>query len=116
MTGIFWLTQNSNAIFYATTEPIEQSEAYGKWIISKYNHFEVWEYIKVRGLLKILPLHYQEEYFYLPRGRVSYNIETNKFCIFYGNWLNENNKELLCKHYKLSIENTEFITDEHYNL
>lgn len=116
MTGIFWLTLNCNSVFFATTETLEESEKYGKWLISKYNHYSKWEEIKAKGLLNALPLHIQEEYFYLPRGRVSYDTETQKFCIFHGNWLKDQQRTLLCKHYQLGINNVVFVEDEHYTV
>lgn len=116
MTGIFWITLNRKNIFYATTETLEESQTYGKWLISKYNHFQKWEELEQLGYLSGLPLEIRSEYFYVPRGRVSYHIEENKFYIFHGNWLTEPLKKLLCEHYQLVFENVVFIDDIHYTI
>lgn len=116
MTGIFWLTPDCNAVFFATTETLEESEKYGKWLISKYNHYTKWDELKAKGFLNALPENIKQEYFYLPRGRVSYDTETQKFCIFHGNWLKSKQKNLLCEHYQLEMENALFVYDEHYKI
>jgi len=116
MTGIFWITPNRKNIFFATTETLDKSEKYGNWLISKYNHFQKWEELEQLGYLNSLPIDVRSEYFYVPRGRVSYHTTENKFYIFHGNWLTEPLKKLLCKHYQLAVENVVFQNDEHYTI
>jgi hypothetical protein len=47
---------------------------------------------------------------------IFYLTQKSNAIFMHGSWLNENNKELLCKHYKLNIENIEFIPKEHYHI
>ncbi len=116
MLGIFWITLNRKSIFYATVQSLSEGQKYGHWVIATDNHFQKWEELEQSGYLQGLPLEIRSEYFYVPRGRVSYHATENKYYVYHGNWLTEPLKKLLCEHYQLAIENVVFQNDEHYTI
>jgi hypothetical protein len=114
--GIFWLTPDCCDLFYKTMQMLDEAQPYGDWIISPNDHYAVWDELEQAGKLNTLPVNLRPEYFYIPRGRVSYHTVDKTFVVYHGNWLNDILKCKICTAYKLDIAQTRFVIDEHYNL
>jgi hypothetical protein len=116
MVGIFWMLTDISDIFYMTSQLIEEGEKYGDWIIATDEHFKKWEELRNDGYLQQLPAFLQEEYFALPRGRISYNKKNNMYYVYHGNWLRKIHKKLICGKYNIKITNAVFEFDVHYTI
>jgi ketosteroid isomerase-like protein len=116
VVGIFWLLADSSDIFSMTSQSLEEGEKYGDWIIAADDHVYRWDALRAAGDLQALPLFYQEDYFYLPRGRVSFNTKQNTYYVYHGNWFRKDHKKLLCERYGIEEADTVFEADIHYTL
>ncbi|MGP1414656.1 MAG: hypothetical protein ACTTJ6_01800 [Treponema sp.] len=117
MVGIFWLFPDLSDLFYVDKIDIQFAQKYSDWLISNEDHCDVWEKLKQSGyLLQCLPKVYREEYWKLPRGRVSYNVPLGKYYVYHGNWFLKKHSEIIEKTFELSKDKVIYEEDEHYFL
>lgn len=114
--GIFWMTPDRGAIFYASKNDLSEGQAYFDWIIARNDHAVLWESLRSSGKLMGLPRVYWDDYSLLPRGRVSYNTKTLRYLVYHGNWLSVKNRTLIIDAFHLPKWLTDFELDEHYML
>lgn len=116
LIGIFWISPDGSCFFHAETIDVSEGMMYGDWIISKNDHVYVWEELEETGFLKTLHKRYKDEYYLLPRGRVSFNTINSKYYVYHGNWIKESHKKMIFDRYELNEANTVFEFDKHYVL
>ncbi|GMO51971.1 MAG: hypothetical protein Ta2G_09770 [Termitinemataceae bacterium] len=117
MIGIYWLTPDRTAIFHAASVDLVNATDYGDWKITPDDHVDVWEVLRKEGKLRALPAYLQDEYFSIPRGRISYNKIQQQYYVYHGNWYRAKlHKKLLLACFDLSAKDTTFECDEHYTL
>ncbi len=106
--GVFWIFENK--VFFKT-QRLEDIKSINGFKDSDLSHYQVWNTVKSQH-----PRFYLYEYEEIPRGRVVYDIEENRFIIY----CNENtlqdkiSKKLILKKYKILNRNSTFKEDEHY--
>jgi hypothetical protein len=108
------MTPDLNEIFHASVVQATIGFLYGDWIIGTEDHANLWESLFKEGELKMLPPRYQVDYTLLPRGRVSYNLKSERFFVYHGNWLRSKHRSLILKRFNLQRSRTSFEEDEHY--
>lgn len=116
MVGIFWFFPDFSDLFYVHKVDINFAQKYGDWLISNKGHSDVWDMLEQDGYLKCLAKSHQEEYWKIPRGRVSYNTLDGKHYVYHGNWFLKKYAKIIEKEFSLSINNIIYEKDEHYNL
>ncbi len=114
MVGIFWMLPDLSDLFYSDITDIERAQKYGDWLITQEDHSNVWEKLKQSGYLQYLPEIYRDEYWKLPRGRISYNILHGKYYVYHGNWLLKKHTKIIEKAFALPADNIVYEEDEHY--
>ena len=115
MVGIFWLLPDLSDLFYVDKTNITFAQKYGDWLLSQEDHSNVWEKLKQNGYLHYLPKRYRDEYWKLPRGRVSYNILLGKYYVYHGNWFLIKHAKIIEKKFELPVNNIIYEEDEHYS-
>jgi hypothetical protein len=116
MIGIFWMTPDLTGLFYCEKSSLEHACKYGDWLVSPHDHASVWEQLKSSKYLDFLPQKYRDEYWKLPRGRISYNIREHRYYIYHGNWLTKEHKKILLQEYEINDQNYIFEYDIHYTI
>lgn len=116
MVGIFWFLPDLSDLFYVDKTDLKFAQKYGGWLISEEDHSHVWEKLKQGNYLQYLPQKYIEEYWKLPRGRVSYNTSFDKYYVYHGNWFLKNHAGIIEKAFELSADEIIYETDEHYHI
>lgn len=114
--GIYWLTRQLDAFFIALTYDLDSGLPYGKWIISPEDHATYWDAHRQELPISSLSRLFQEEYYRLPRGRVSFDTESHRYTVYHGNWLSPAIKKLLRQGFDLKANKTVFEFDLHYSL
>ncbi len=114
--GIYWLTRRFDALFIALTYDLEAGVSYGKWIISPDDHATYWDAHQHEPPINTLGRLDQEEYFRLPRGRVSFDTQSRRYTIYHGNWITPAVKKLLREGFALKAKEAIFEYDQHYTL
>jgi hypothetical protein len=82
---------------------------------SSHAHLDRWEELREQGKLRKLPPFLQEEYFYVPRGRVIYHKIEQKYIIYHGDEFTKKHREMIVNAFFLPREITEDKVDEHYS-
>ena len=110
--GIFWLHyQESNiAIFHKIAFPIEDGSEYGYFIVADNPHYETWENLKEKGILR-----QSSEYTDIPRGRVLYNRILKHYKVFTGKWITPSIKKLILSEFNLPKKDVIWDLDNHYD-
>lgn len=114
MVGIFWLLPDLSDLFYSEQIDIAFAQKYEHWLISEENHSEIWEKLKRQNYLQHLPKVYREDYWKLPRGRVSYNILRGTYYVYHGNRFLKKNAKIIEKRFELSTGGIVYEEDFHY--
>lgn len=81
--GIFWLYRHE--IIFAHKVPLADGAHYGNAVTGTKDHADYWEELRISEKLAQLPPELREEYFSIPRGRVVYHSDTDRFFIYHGN-------------------------------
>ncbi|MFA6857235.1 MAG: hypothetical protein WCR31_08510 [Treponema sp.] len=110
LIGLYWFSRNFKNFVLVHKEPRRSGEKYLNWIISSKDHYDYWNEMYAAGKVP------GPDYDAYPRGRVSFNLDTNMFTVYHGNWLTPQVKALLLKEFNLTKKETVFESDEHYNL
>ena len=109
--GIFWFYQGITLFPHAV--PLEKGLPYGNAITGTKDHADYWDSLS-SGQLSFLPDSFREEYFSIPRGRVVYHSDTDKFFVYHGNNLKKKDLRLVAEAFCLPKEKTVFEKDLHY--
>jgi len=111
--GIFWLCIKNGKVAIFHSEPISLvfGEKYGSFIVAPREHYNTWESLKRH---KIIPKN--SNYEYLPRGRVAYDSDTEKFVVYHGKYIKSilGIKSVIKDDFKLK-RNTRWEPDLHYH-
>lgn len=111
LVGIFWFYNGNLFLYHAV--PVSQGLHYGEAVTGIKDHADYWEELS-KDTLSFLPEALREEYFSIPRGRVVYHTDTDKFCVLYGNNLKKKDLQQVIKTFNLPKEKTVFEQDTHY--
>ena len=109
--GIFWFYKDLPMFVHAV--PLEQGEHYGEAINGTKDHADYWEELRL-GSLFVLPKQLQEEYFSIPRGRVVYHGDTERFFLYHGNNIKKHDLQKIAVVFCLPKDKTVFEEDLHY--
>ena len=112
--GIFWFWQNK--VIFSHKVPLSEGEEFGCIIRGPKDHEEYWEELRSSGTLNILSEDLREEYFSIPRGRVSYNTSPGfeEFIICHGNNITKAGLSKVCAAFDLPNRKRYFKEDFHY--
>ena len=110
--GIFWIYRHE--VFFSYSVPLADGLPYGEALTGTKDHADYWEELRSAGELSVLPHHLQDEYFSIPRGRVVYHTDTQKFYVYHGNNVTKSDLQKVAKLFCLPKESTSFEQDLHY--
>ena len=110
--GIFWLY--CHKIIFAHKVSLADGLRYGDAIIGIKDHADYWEELRARGELSQLSPELRDEYFSIPRGRVVYHSDTDRFFIYHGNNVTKTDLAKIRKAFNLPKEKTICEQDLHY--
>lgn len=112
--GIFWIYRH--AVVFKHSVPLSEGLHYGDAVTGIKDHADYWEELRVSGEFERLRLPEElcEEYFSIPRGRVVYHSETQKFSVYHGNNISKSDLKLVQKEFNLPPAKTVFEEDLHY--
>lgn len=116
MVGIFWFLPDLSDLFYVDKTNLQFAQKYGDWLISEEDHSHVWEKLKQGNYLQYLPKKYIEEYWKLPRGKVSYNTSLDKYYVYHGNWFLKKHATIIKEEFELPADKIVYEEDEHYHI
>ena len=119
--GIFWFDTKERTLFgvckqEVTPKAIEVAAEKGlPFINCPKLHHNVWQKEYFRAVAENKKSPFLADYEYIPRGRVSWNI--NRFIVLVGKWA-EDCEDELTQHLKneFSLPSFEFVYDEHWNI
>ena len=109
--GIFWFYNGH--VMFPHAVPLSEGLHYGGAVTGIKDHADYWEEL-AKGKLFYLPENLRQEYFSIPRGRVVYRKDTDKFYVYHGNNLNKTNLNQIRKLFCLPKDKTIFEHDLHY--
>jgi hypothetical protein len=114
--GIFWIDIKGRKLALIFSEPVRSivSSPKEQFVSGDYSHYDTWEKLKRRN--KMPPEWKGKEYEYVPRGRVVYDRKRRKFYAYASGKLVQKQwfrKEVILN-FSLVPENTEFLSDLHY--
>ena len=111
--GIWWFYYDE--VLFADPVEVEKGLPYGDCIAGLSDHADFWDKMEAAGELnKISPL-LRSEYFYIPRGRVVFHVDTGRYTILHGG-LKKRELNKIRKFFALPKVLTDFDTDFHYSL
>jgi len=108
--GIFWIYENK---IFAKTQNLDEVKSINGFKDSDLSHYQVWDKIKNKH-----PKFYFFEYEDIPRGRIVYDVNKNRFIIY----CNENilqdkiSKKIILKKFDLINGQAIFKADSHYKI
>jgi hypothetical protein len=116
LIGIFWVDPIKKKIELTFAEPADsiELEPGSEFITGPLGHYAIWEQYKRNGLL---PEKWKDqEYEYVPRGRVLHDIKKKRFKVFSSQELAQSSwfREAIIKEFNLPSGKTSFFGDEHY--
>ena len=112
LLGIFWFF-NGQLVFFDAI-PVSDGIRYGDAITGKKDHADYWEDLRSEGLLNVLPEKLRQEYFSIPRGRVVYHVDSDRFFVYHGNNIKKKDLRQVIKKFCLPKDKTVFEQDLHY--
>ena len=111
--GIWWFYYD-NVLFVDPVE-VEKGLPYGDCITGLSDHADFWDKLDAKGELEKLPLALRSEYFTIPRGRVVFHKDTERFTILHGG-LKKTELNKIRQFFALPKDKTDFDTDFHYKI
>ena len=112
--GIFWYCPASRRLFCIWAQVgSNQIERNGNWIDFGPGHVDVWPQVEVQIDWSHYP-DYDEEYFYLPRGRILWNVERNRHRILLDADIDRDVLFDALADRGIDREHCEVLTDSHY--
>lgn len=109
--GIWWFYYDD--VLFAEPVEVEKGLPYGDCITGLSDHADFWDKLEDNRDLEKIPSFLRSEYFYIPRGRVVFHKDTERFTILH-NGLNKRELNKIRKFFCLPKELTDFDTDFHY--
>ena len=110
--GIFWIYRHE--IIFSHSVNLSDGERYGEAVTGTKDHADYWEELRQNGLLSTLPVPLREEYFSIPRGRVVYHTDSEKFFVYHGNNVTKSDLQKVAQLFSLPKVKTVFEKDLHY--
>ena len=128
--GLFWFNKDMTKIILHRYSDANNKDTENDWkellksargnppknlISVTPRHRELWSKLQEQNILNKLNL--PKEFDDLPRGRILKNTETNKFVLYYGNWLNQKTLNLICSKFHIDESNIDLTfgyNPEHY--
>jgi hypothetical protein len=110
--GIYYLCDGR--IFDIVTEPIGRAVAGPRLLEAFVSHAGRWRTLHRAGLLDMLSPNIQDDFTALPRGRVAYDLQTERFVIFHGTDFDQAIRSRLIRAFNLPNEHTDESFSEHY--
>jgi len=111
--GKFWIyiKDGKITVFYCKSFSLDLGQIYGSFIVDPEGHYNLWESLRQYGLIPK-----NSNYEDLPRGRVSYNKDENKYIVYHGNYIKSSPdiKPVIKAEFNLK-QNTEWVHDLHYD-
>ena len=89
-------------------------ERYGDAITGVKDHADYWEELRCEGKLNALDEPLRDEYFSIPRGRVVYHSDTERFFVYHGNNVKKKDLRKVASFFNLPKGKTIFEQDFHY--
>lgn len=111
--GIWWFYDGQ--LLFADSVELKDGQTYGDCIIGPSDHADYWDKLAVYEKMHVLPPELREEYFLVPRGRVVYHKDSNRFTILHGG-LKKAELNKIRKFFCLPKSQTDFDTDFHYQI
>jgi len=116
MVGIFWVDKKNKRIDLIHADPIKSAdlEPGAEFINGPHAHSAVWELLSAKG---DLPKKWvDQEYEYVPRGRVLYDRKKKKYKVFSSQELAKSQwfRDAVLKEFNLESGKTGFFGDAHY--
>ena len=111
--GIWWFYYGE--VLFSDLVVVEKGLSYGDCITGLSDHADYWDKLKGDGELAKLPRHLRSEYFNIPRGRVVYHKDTDRYTILHGG-LKKRELNKIRNFFALPHELTDYDTDFHYTL
>lgn len=108
--GIFWIKNGFTILSHAVH--VSEGLKYGDAITGIKDHADYCEERKKRH--EYLPTELEEEYFLLPRGRVVYHTDSDRYYVFHGNNVRKTDLNQIIDLFCLPKEKTIFEQDIHY--
>ena len=109
--GIWWFYYDD--VLFADPVEVEKGLLYGECITGLSDHADFWDKLEAAGELEKIPSFLRSEYFHIPRGRVVFHKDTERFTILHGG-LNKRELNKIRRFFCLTKEFTYFDTDFHY--
>ncbi len=109
--GIWWFYYDD--VLFADPVEVEKGLLYGECITGLSDHADFWDKLEAAEELEKIPSFLRSEYFHIPRGRVVFHKDTERFTILHGG-LKKSELNKIRKFFCLPKELTDFDTDFHY--
>ena len=111
--GIWWFYYDD--VLFADPVEVETGLPYGDCIAGLSDHTDYWANMGAAGELEKIPPLLRSEYFYIPRGRVVFHKDTDRYTILHGG-LKKRELNKIRKFFCSPNEQTDYDTDFHYGL
>lgn len=111
--GIWWFYYED--VIFADPIEVEKGLPYGDCITGLSDHADFWDKLEDNRDLEKIPSFLRSEYFYIPRGRVVFHKDTERFTILHGG-LKKSELNKIRNFFCLPKELTDFDTDFHYTM
>ena len=116
LVGVFWVDPTIKEIELTFAEPAEsiELEPGSEFITCPHGHCAIWAQYKRNGLL---PEKWKDqEYEYVPRGRVLYDRKRKRFRVYSSKTLAASQwfRDAVLKGFRLPVKRTGFFSDAHY--
>ena len=111
--GIWWFYYED--VLFADPIEVEKGLPYGDCITGLSDHADFWDKLENNRDLEKIPSFLRSEYFYIPRGRVVFHKDTERFTILHGG-LKKSELNKIRNFFCLPKELTDFDTDFHYTM
>ena len=116
--GIFWFLPATGTLFECHVQAVSDSNSVQNLITFPKLHKTIWtkKYYRDKSLGKIGSIYYQD-YTQIPRGRIFYDLEENRFVVMVGSWY-RTYESMLAKliKQKFGLSAFEFRIGEHWEL
>ena len=111
--GIWWFYYED--VIFADPIEVEKGLPYGDCITGLSDHADFWDKLEDNRDLEKIPSFLRSEYFYIPRGRVVFHKDAERFTILHGG-LKKSELNKIRNFFCLPKELTDFDTDFHYTM
>ena len=110
--GIFWFY--GGKIIFCHSVPLSEGVTYGDAVTGIKDHADYWEELRKESLLSALSEEKRNEYFSIPRGRVVWHKDSEKFFVYHGGNIPKSGLQKIARKFRLPQGKTVFEQDLHY--